>query len=96
MGDSIKYRLFRRESFKPRNVLLVVSSFILALFIYSVMRQHIIWTIAIITGGSLGLPLYDQAYTSPLKFSRDGKFRITVFEDLHFGEGEDNRKSSHL
>lgn len=27
-----------------------------------------------------------------LRFEKDGKFKIAVFEDLHFGEGEDNRK----
>src|ERR1700753_144554 len=96
MGKSTKYHLLARESFRPRIIFLVISSIILAALIYSVMRQHILWTIAIITGGSLGLPLHNQAFTSPLKFSQDGKFRITIFEDLHFGEGEDNRKSCKI
>jgi hypothetical protein len=28
-----------------------------------------------------------------LAFRDDGSFQISVFEDLHFGEGEDNRES---
>jgi hypothetical protein len=27
-----------------------------------------------------------------LRFASDGTFQISVFHDLHYGEGEDNRK----
>lgn len=27
-----------------------------------------------------------------LRFEKDGTFKMSIFEDLHFGEGEDNRK----
>jgi hypothetical protein len=40
--------------------------------------------------GQLDVDLYDA---SPrLRFKGDGTFKISVLEDLHFGEGEDNRK----
>jgi hypothetical protein len=96
MGESTKYSLLRREPLKSKNVILVLLSVFLAVFVYALMRQHILWTIAIITGGSLGLPLYDNSLSSPLRFSREGKFSITIFEDLHYGEGEDNRKQNFL
>jgi hypothetical protein len=42
--------------------------------------------------GLLDVDSYDA--TPRLRFKRDGTFKIAVFEDLHFGEGEDNRKCS--
>jgi len=54
-----------------------------------VMRQELIWTITTV-GHVFGRPS-SATHFRPLKFGRDGTFEITVFNDLHFGEGEDNR-----
>jgi hypothetical protein len=44
------------------------------------------------TGPVLGVDVFDE--TPRLRFEKDGGFKIAVMEDLHFGEGEDNRKFS--
>jgi hypothetical protein len=56
------------------------------------MKQHLLWIISVLTGASFGRPIPDKSFASNLAFANDGTFRITIFEDLHYGEGEDNRK----
>lgn len=44
--------------------------------------------------GIEGVDTFDA--TPRLRFEKDGTFKLSIFEDLHFGEGEDNRKSYFL
>ena len=75
---------------KPHIFILGVIS---TLLIFAIMREHIFSALASNTGystasippgstGSSGTP-------SPLTFSHDSTFKISIFEDLHFGEAED-------
>lgn len=38
-----------------------------------------------------GVDTFDA--TPRLRFEKDGTFKMSIFEDLHLGEGEDNRES---
>ena len=64
------------------------------------MRDKLLYSIALISGYSVERPttvlgLDNNGYhgLKSLQFKADGTFKIGIFEDLHFGEGEDNRKS---
>lgn len=59
------------------------------------MRDHLLWLLASITGYSTASypPLAvdtgpPSSPVSPLTFASDGTFKISIFEDLHFGEAE--------
>ncbi|OHE94071.1 calcineurin-like phosphoesterase [Colletotrichum orchidophilum] len=49
----------------------------------------LIWTLAALAGLSQQSPTLhrrDDKASGPLSFSKDGNFKISIFEDLHFGE----------
>lgn len=46
------------------------------------------------TKNELDVDSYDA--TPRLRFENDGTFKVSIFEDLHFGEGEDNRKFDYF
>jgi hypothetical protein len=86
MGESHCYNALPVRS-RRKSASLILLSVLGAVLILAVMRQQVLWTIAFLTGATLGQPTNDLR----LSFGKDGKFRISVFEDLHYGEGEDNR-----
>jgi hypothetical protein len=57
------------------------------------MKEHFLWTVSLLTGFASSLPFKSGGYSVPptLAFRSDGTFKIAVFEDLHYGEGEANR-----
>lgn len=69
-----------------------------------IMRDRFIFAAALF-GGTLG-PRPVSGIQGPdlttyngmpkLQFREDGSFKISVLEDLHFGEGEDNREISFI
>lgn len=62
------------------------------LLIIVVMRDHLLWVLGTVTGysaASLASPDLTSMATPPLIFSHDNTFKISIFEDLHFGEAED-------
>lgn len=67
--------------------------------IYILMRDKLFYAISLVTGYAASTPIsalggldtagYDGM--PRLRFKADGGFKIGILEDLHFGEGEDNR-----
>jgi hypothetical protein len=57
------------------------------------MRQQLLWLIGATTLRALPSAPQLEQYPAPLTFRDDGTFKISVFEDLHFGEDEFTRKS---
>jgi hypothetical protein len=56
------------------------------------MLTGILWVVIILIDASGAAPVgEDAAVGQQLAFGNDGKFQISVFEDLHYGEGESNR-----
>jgi Calcineurin-like phosphoesterase len=59
------------------------------------MRESLLWALYSLTGYSTALstphssPDASSSTSPPLTFTRDGTFKISIFEDLHFGEAED-------
>lgn len=79
------FRLFS-VTWSWRSASLFVVWFIGTLITVFIMKQQIYWA-AIALGSKVA-----QAVIPPrLRFQNDGTFHISIFEDLHFGEGEDNR-----
>ena len=75
---------------------MIVLSIISTLLVLAIMHLHLDWILASITGYSRALYPPTAADTGPsatpstsLTFSHDGTFKISIFEDLHFGEAED-------
>jgi hypothetical protein len=66
------------------------------------MRQRFLWEVGAFFGVSLAQSAIRPdavfglnsggASSKTLRFRDDGTFHLSVFEDLHFGEGEDNRR----
>lgn len=50
----------------------------------------LIWALAAFTGLSHQSPTLHRRdkVSDPLSFSKDGNFKISIFEDLHFGESK--------
>jgi hypothetical protein len=53
-------------------IMLVVTTFTLTFFTY--------WAFA-------GTVTFEDSFEKPLRFTENGTFQISIFEDLHFGEG---------
>lgn len=77
----------------PRIIILFIIS---TLLILAIMHQHLLWVLASITGySSASYPPIaadtglSAIPTTRLTFAHDGTFKISIFEDLHFGEAED-------
>jgi hypothetical protein len=67
----------------------------LFLFITLVMQKRILLAVAS-SLCILAAPLIEDTAAGPqLAFRYDGRFQISVFEDLHYGEGEANRMCSN-
>lgn len=58
--------------------LLALVAFILILGLHNLSARSVFWQI-------WNAP--DRGDSKVLRFGNDGKFRISIFEDLHFGEG---------
>jgi hypothetical protein len=87
---------------RPRSRWKIVFQIIIA-FLATGLVSFMMWKSYCLAATALGSfgwarPRVDQEAmdvfdASPrLRFEKDGRFKIAVFEDLHFGEGEDNRK----
>ncbi|KAF2107541.1 Metallo-dependent phosphatase-like protein [Lophiotrema nucula] len=69
---------------------LVVFSFLVGLVLTAIMkREHLLWLLTTAAGAAPILEPFQGSEFEGLKFSLDGKFKISVFNDLHFGEAED-------
>ncbi|KAF2671601.1 Metallo-dependent phosphatase [Microthyrium microscopicum] len=79
----------RISSSLARKLLLALLAAVSVLFICFVMRQELLWSLTTI-GHVVGLAVNQTGYGPSLNFRHDGSFQITVFNDLHYGEGEDN------
>jgi hypothetical protein len=85
-----------------RALKLFFLSTIILISVFFVMRQRFFWEAGAFFGVSFAQSAnrsaavfgLDAGSTSSkrLKFRDDGSFQLSVFEDLHFGEGEDNRE----
>jgi hypothetical protein len=85
-----------------RSLKLLLLSIVILISVFFVMRQRFLWEVGAFFGVSFvqsasssatvfGLDESDSS-SKRLAFRDDGSFRLSVFEDLHFGEGEDNRR----
>jgi predicted MPP superfamily phosphohydrolase len=91
--------LWPPSSRKIRAPHIIILAVISTLLVVAVMREHLLWALASLTGYSTASFPPTATDTSalakisnnpsPLAFSPDGTFKISVFEDLHFGEAED-------
>ncbi len=75
---------------------IIILSIISTLLILAVLHERLVWVLASITGYSTAsfppLAVDDSLPSrlgSPLTFSHNGSFKISIFEDLHFGEAEE-------
>jgi hypothetical protein len=51
---------------------------------------------AMLVAGAAAAPLQSRAHGfAPLRFTAEGTFQITVFNDLHYGEGTQSSPSDH-
>lgn len=81
---------------------LVLSFFIVLCISFIIMKDRLAFAAALFFGSisSSPIPLADSldptSYNGMprLHFSKDGSFKISIMEDLHFGEGPNNRKFS--
>lgn len=80
---------FLQLSFKRRIV--VVSTFLVGLVLTIIMkREQLLWLLTTAAGAA---PILEWGQGSDfdypgLRFGLDRQFNITIFEDLHFGEGK--------
>jgi hypothetical protein len=84
----------RRKLYRSRWLRFVGLIFIGVLSIVviaTIMRGQLIWVVSVLSG-AVGRPLFKSTQQQDLRFTAQGTFQITIFNDLHFGEGEDNRK----
>jgi hypothetical protein len=89
--------------FSWREWRLLFFSVTILLSVFFVMRQRFLWALAASFGFAFSQAVPGDAETvfglesggRRLRFKPDGSFKISVFEDLHFGEGEDNREFSY-
>jgi hypothetical protein len=84
--DTVRSRQLRRVQTIQRAAI-VAMAVILAVLLAVLMRTRLLWAM-------MPASIWSGVATRPdsriLKFAKDGSFQITVFNDLHFGEGEDN------
>jgi hypothetical protein len=77
-------------SLSARRRVVVVTLFLAGLILTTIMKhEQLIWLLTVAAGAK---PLLEQGQTSAfdfpgLRFGIDRQFKITIFEDLHFGEG---------
>ena len=91
-GSSSDIRSFVVESIlslPPQRRLVVFALFFTGLVLTTIMKhEQLTWLLTVAAGAK---PLLEQGQTSAfdfpgLRFGVDRQFKITVFEDLHFGE----------
>lgn len=81
----------------PHIIIIATIATISTLLLIAIMREHLLWALTSLTGYSAASFPSSAAATvspldsdrSPLTFSEDGTFKISILEDLHFGEAED-------
>ena len=74
----------------PHCLALVALAAVFLVVLATIMRGQLLWAISVLSGAIS--PLSAGAVRQPrLRFTPEGTFHITIFNDLHLGEGEDNR-----
>lgn len=68
---------FKKAIYLPLALLLAIVATLM-------MRAQMRSALSLVTG----LPIQSHAPRSPLVFSAEGRFKISIFEDLRFGEDE--------
>jgi hypothetical protein len=81
----------RRASERRRTALLLALFIIATSTTFLIMKHHYVLLFSSLSGALAGR-MWTGGNAPVLRFNRNGAFAISVFEDLHFGEGEDNRK----
>jgi hypothetical protein len=90
MGRDPRPKTFNQRTW-PRFVTLVGIAALSVVAVAAVMRAQLLWAISVLSG-AVGRRLSVGIMRQPrLRFTEQGTFHITVFNDLHLGEGEDNR-----
>ncbi|KAF2638236.1 Metallo-dependent phosphatase [Massarina eburnea CBS 473.64] len=78
-------------SVSPRRKIILVSAFIIGVTLSTIMKwEHVVWLFTAKAGASPILG-WEQGSTFDypgLRFDYDRKFQITMFSDLHFGDGD--------
>lgn len=73
---------------RTRRYVLIFVSLVGFLFVCTMKREQLIWLAVSTAGAAPRLEQGQAAGFKGLRFNLDGTFSISVFEDLHYGEGE--------
>jgi hypothetical protein len=74
----------------PHCLALVVLAAVFLVVLATIMRGQLLRAMSVLSGATW--PLSAGVVRQPrLRFTPEGTFQITIFNDLHLGEGEDNR-----
>jgi hypothetical protein len=74
---------------RTRHYVLLFCSLAGFLFVCIMKREQLLWLVISTAGAAPVLEQGQAAEFTGLRFNLDGTFRISVFEDLHYGEAED-------
>lgn len=96
--------MLQNKSRPDRFIFLFVASILSILLVLFVLKQRLLGEAALYFGlpfhthNGTQQPVFGSLHAAILNgrrrlaFNEDGTFKLCVFEDLHFGEGEDNRE----